>query len=148
MATRDCHQPSTARDQGMTHRSGQEARRVTVTTKGDASQGQRALPEAPDFSTWDTKWVVLDKQLKTLLRFPKMEVTWGLLHIPLLWESHEDTPEASVRKHTCNSRKLRQEDPSKLESNLVYIKSPKLAKVKAYLDKNKNITPRKPTQQW
>lgn len=57
-------------------------------------------------------------------------------------------PEASVRKHTCNSRNLRQEDPSKLGSSLVYIKSPKLAKVKPYLDKNKNITPRKPIQQW
>jgi hypothetical protein len=41
-------------------------------------------------------------------------------------------------------RNLRQEDPSKLESSLVYIK--KLARgfmVRPYLDKNKNITPPK-----
>lgn len=33
MATKDCHQFSTIRDQGMTHRNNQEARRATVIVK-------------------------------------------------------------------------------------------------------------------
>lgn len=45
---------------------------------------------------------------------------------------------------------LKQKDPSKLESNLVYTKNPKLVRgfmEKSCLDKNQNVTPRKPTQQ-
>lgn len=96
--------------------------------------------------------MVLDKLLKLSSGFPK----WRLFH----GESYRfhcyrnrikklQRPVWGSKPVIPALRNLKQEDPSKLESNWIYTKNPKLARgfmEKPYLDKNQNVTPRKPIQ--